>query len=223
MSVHAPAHFRRAAQFREQARSAPYFHPQRFLHGHFHLARRDDLRLDDPLGIEVFHPNLFSYAAIRQSFARHTHAERTAAGGNHHLVALGYDFGLFEMDLRQDLIGDRWSGQFLPDRLIHGGEVTLADQADVSFAQHDVTRLDNARSLERPSGSDDVAKQAHLSGYEDSPGGGAVATDLDRNPANRDRRTLQSSCQFLVAHRHTQARIELIDLDLVATLSSTAR
>ncbi|MNU98266.1 hypothetical protein D3C71_883710 [compost metagenome] len=118
------------------------------------------------------------------------------------------------------LVGDHWSGQSLPDRLVEGGQVALADQADIALAQHHIPRFDNGGTAQWPGGGHDIAKQADLSGYEHSPGGGALAADLDRDPSQRPG-TLQRGCQFLVAHGHVHARVERVDLDLVATFRLT--
>lgn len=204
-----------------EVKRQPVYPPCSLLHSHFYLARRYHLGLDDSLGVEVLYPNLFAHAAVGQGLAGHAHGQGAAASGDDHLVALANHFGLFQMNLGDDLIGDHWSDKFLTNGFVDGGQETLADLADVALTQDHILRLDNPGALERTGSGDNFPIQAHLSGHEHRPGRRAVATNLHRDASQRPGRALQRGSQFLVAHRHAQARVELVDFNLVAAFGLT--
>lgn len=97
----------------------------------------------------------------------------------------------------------------------------MGDLADVAFTQRHVLWLDDAGPLEWAGRGDDLAVQAHLGWHEHRPRRGAVATNLYRDPPQGPGRALQRGSQFLVAHWHAQAGIELVDFDFITTFGLT--
>ena len=139
------------------------------------------------------------------------------------MVALADHFGLFQVHRCNDLVDDHRSDDFLPDRLVEAGKETLIEQADIAFAQRNILFADHGLAFQGAGCYHDFAEQFDLGGNENRPWRTAIAAHLDRDPAERLRRAFQVGAKLLAAQRHAQARIEVVDLDLVAAFGLGAR
>ena len=134
------------------------------------------------------------------------------------MIALAHGCGLLQVGEGQHLVGDHGPEQFLPHGQLGGGQVALADQADIALAQGHVGVVDNHAALERVIDGDYVAEQFDLGRHKDGPRRQPFAAYAHDHPAHGLRRAFEGSCQILVALGQAQARVKIVDLDLISTL-----
>jgi hypothetical protein len=75
----------------------------------------------------VANADLLADNTVRQRLTWHSHANRTAACGYNHLIALANCFGWLHMDGRKNLVRLQWSRQFFADGLVEVAQIALIE------------------------------------------------------------------------------------------------
>jgi hypothetical protein len=174
---------------------------------------------DNATGAQVSDVDLFADASVTQSLARHTHTDGAAACADDDLITFANDLSQREMARCDHLLGRQCAGDLFASRLFKGGQVALAQQADVPFGQREVGDADLAVSLQWSAQDHDITKKAYLGRDKDGPGGDAIAANPCGDPADRLCGAFQRNRQFSVAGSEAQARVKPTDLDFMSSLN----